>query len=49
MIHRAVDADNVMPLATELAHAYADKDPNTLETVKRRMYAATVEAFTRSP
>jgi enoyl-CoA hydratase/carnithine racemase len=49
VIHRAVDADNVMPLATELAHAYADKDPNTLETVKKRMYAATVETFTRPP
>jgi enoyl-CoA hydratase/carnithine racemase len=49
VIHRAVDADNVMPLATELANAFADKDPNTLETVKRRMYAATVKAFTRSP
>jgi enoyl-CoA hydratase/carnithine racemase len=49
VIHRAVDADNVMPLATELAHAYADKDPDTLETVKKRMYAATVETFTRPP
>ena len=49
VVHRAVEADNVMPLASELAHAYADKDPLTLETVKRRMYAATVEAFTRSP
>jgi len=49
VIHRAVDAEDVMPLATELAHAYANKDPLTLETVKRRMYAASVEAFTRSP
>jgi enoyl-CoA hydratase/carnithine racemase len=45
VIHRAVDADNVMPLATELAHAYADKDPATLETVKQRMYATAVSAF----
>ena len=49
VIHRAVDAEDVMPLATELAHACANKDPLTLETVKRRMYAASVEAFTRSP
>jgi enoyl-CoA hydratase/carnithine racemase len=49
VIHRAVDADNVMPLATELANTYANKDPQTLETVKRRMYAASIEAFTGSP
>ena len=49
VINRAVGADKVMPLATELAHAYANKDPLTLETVKKRMYAASVEAFTRSP
>ena len=49
VIHRAVDADNVMPVATELAHAYADKDPETLETVKRRMYATAIAAFAGSP
>ena len=42
VIHRAVDTRNVLPIATELAHAYADKNPETLETVKRRMYAAAV-------
>jgi enoyl-CoA hydratase/carnithine racemase len=46
VIHRAVDADNVMPVAAELAHAYADKDPDTLSTVKRRMYATAVAEFT---
>lgn len=48
VINRAVEAHNVMPIATELAHAYADKDPETLETVKRRMYAATIDEFSRS-
>lgn len=48
VIHRAVDARNVMPVATELAHAYADKDPETLETVKRRMYAAAVAGLTHT-
>ncbi|MEN8238670.1 MAG: enoyl-CoA hydratase/isomerase family protein [Actinomycetota bacterium] len=47
-IHRAVDADNVMPAATEIAHAYADKDPETLKTVKQRMYGAAVAALTGS-
>ena len=49
VIHRAVDADNVMPVSTELANAYADKDPETLETVKRRMYATAIAAFSGSP
>jgi enoyl-CoA hydratase/carnithine racemase len=49
VVHRAVDTVNVMPVAAELAHAYADKDPKTLETVKQRMYEAAVAAFTRSP
>ena len=47
-IHHAVDAHNVLPMATELARAYADKDPETLETVKRRMYAAAIDEFSRS-
>ncbi len=37
-VNRAEDADNVLPVAVEIAHAYADKDPRTLATVKRRMY-----------
>ena len=45
VIHHGVEADNVMPVATELAHAYADKDPETLGVVKRRMYAQAVAAF----
>jgi enoyl-CoA hydratase/carnithine racemase len=49
VIHRAVDTRNVMPVATELAHAYADKDPETLETVKRRMYATAIAEFAGSP
>jgi enoyl-CoA hydratase/carnithine racemase len=49
VIHRAVDADNVVPVATELAHAYSDKDPETLQTVKRRMYATAVLELTGSP
>jgi enoyl-CoA hydratase/carnithine racemase len=49
VIHRAVDAKNVTPVSTELAHAYADKDPATLTTVKRRMYATTVAALTATP
>ena len=49
VVHRAVDVDNVIPVATELAHAYAGKDPATLETVKRRMYATTIAAFAESP
>jgi enoyl-CoA hydratase/carnithine racemase len=48
VIHRAVDAANVMPVSIELAHAYSDKDPVTLETVKRRMNANAVAEFTRS-
>jgi len=48
VIHRAVDAENVTPVATELAHAYADKDPDTLQTVKQRMYATAVAAFAGS-
>ena len=49
MIHQAVEADNVMPVATELAYAYADKDPETLSVVKRRMYAQAVAALAASP
>ncbi|GMR02993.1 MAG: enoyl-CoA hydratase-related protein [Acidimicrobiia bacterium] len=37
-IDRAEEHANVLPVAMELAHAYADKDPKTLATVKRRMY-----------
>ena len=46
VINQAVDARNVLPTAMELAYAYADKDPSTLETVKRRMYAMAVASFT---
>jgi enoyl-CoA hydratase/carnithine racemase len=49
VINRAVDTHNVMPVATELAHAYASKDPETLETVKRRMYATAIADFAASP
>ena len=49
VIHRAVDARNVMPVSSELAYAYADKDPATLATVKQRMYATTVAELTTTP
>ncbi len=48
VINQAVDAQNVRPSAMELAYAYADKDPSTLETVKQRMYAPAVAAFNGS-
>ncbi len=37
-IHRAEERDDVLRVATELATTYADKDPQTLATVKQRMY-----------
>jgi enoyl-CoA hydratase/carnithine racemase len=49
VVNRAVDTRNVMPVATELAYAYANKDPETLETVKRRMYATAIAEFAESP
>ncbi len=41
-VNRAVDADAVVHVARETAHAYADKDHATLQTVKRRMYPEAV-------
>ena len=38
VVHRAADADAVGPIAYEMAHAYSDKDRDTLHTVKRRLY-----------
>ncbi len=37
-INRAEKRDDVLRVATEVAEAYAHKDPNTLATVKQRMY-----------
>jgi enoyl-CoA hydratase/carnithine racemase len=42
-VNRAEQQRNVMPVSMEMAHAYADKDPATLTTVKRRMYHDAVE------
>ena len=42
-VNRAVDAEAVLPVSIELAHAYADKDGETLATVKRRMYPTATE------
>jgi enoyl-CoA hydratase/carnithine racemase len=49
VIHRAVDATNVLHVARELAHAYSGKDPETLTTVKRRMYPEAAGMLTPQP
>lgn len=42
-INRAEEQHNVLPVSMEMAHAYADKDPATLTTVKRRMHHDAAE------
>ncbi len=39
VVHDAVGADQVLPTAVALAARLADKDPSTLGTIKRRIYA----------
>lgn len=38
VVNRAEDQGNVMPVSMGMAHAYSNKDPETLATVKQRMY-----------
>ena len=47
-VDRAVDEGAVLHVATELGHAYGDKDADTLETVKQRMYPDTLSLLTGS-
>src|SRR4029077_749890 len=45
IVDEAVDADRVLPRATELAAALAHKDPATLATIKQRLYADALAAL----
>lgn len=46
VVHRATDADAVLPVAFELAHAYSGKDATTLRSVKRRLYPEAASMLT---
>jgi enoyl-CoA hydratase/carnithine racemase len=45
VVDRAVPEDQVLPGAIEMAAALADKDPETLVTIRRSMYGPVVEAL----
>ncbi len=42
-VHEAVAASDVLPRAVALAEELSDKDPETLGTIKRRMYQPVLE------
>jgi enoyl-CoA hydratase/carnithine racemase len=46
IIDRTADEDSVLSTALELAGALAEKDPDTLEAIKKGMYGPVVEALT---
>jgi enoyl-CoA hydratase/carnithine racemase len=45
IVEEAVDQEQVLPRAIELASALADKDPATLGAIKRRLYEAPLAAL----
>lgn len=45
IVEEAVEADQVLPRAVELAGALAAKDPATFGTIKQRLYAETLAAL----
>jgi Delta3-Delta2-enoyl-CoA isomerase len=45
IVEQAVEADLVLATATELAATLATKDPETLGTIKQRLYASTLAAL----
>jgi Delta3-Delta2-enoyl-CoA isomerase len=45
IVEEALEADAVLPRAMELAAALVHKDPATLATIKRRLYADTLAAL----
>lgn len=45
IVEEALDADRLLPGAIELAAALAHKDPATLATIKRRLYAGPLAAL----
>jgi len=45
IVEQAVAAELVLATAKELAATIADKDPKTLGTIKRRLYAGTLAAL----
>ncbi len=49
IVDRAVPEDQVVPAAITLAAELADKAGPTLATIKRRMYAETIESLLTSP
>lgn len=48
IVDEAVADEDVLPRAIELANQLADKDPETLAAIKRRMYADTIRALENS-
>jgi enoyl-CoA hydratase/carnithine racemase len=49
IVHRAVAADRVLPMALVVAMEQAGKDRRTLSTIKHRMYAETIRLLENSP
>lgn len=45
IVEEALDAEQVLPRAIELAAALAGKDPATLATIKQRLYASALAAL----
>ena len=48
VVHRAVPEDAVVDVALEYGHAFGGKDPDTLATVKRRLYPEATAMLTPS-
>ena len=49
VVTRALEADQVLDVATEYARAFSGKDPGVLATVKRRMYSEAAGMLTVDP
>lgn len=49
IVHHAVSEGEVVPTAISIAAAQADKDRNTLATIKERMYGETIRLLQNSP
>lgn len=47
IVHRAVPADAVVPMAAEIGERHADKDSETLATIKQRLYHDVIALLER--